>query len=321
MTAVTVFTCPPDHKHDQKTTCYIVHKCRCTPCRALNVGRENARRRLKAYGRYDNGLVAAGPARAHLTMLRDYGMGYKTIAAAAGVGITATRTLLYGREDYKDGVQGPRHGEVKKQILRETAARILAVKPELKWLGDRIPVDGLGTTRRLQALVAIGWSQSKLEVLLGTGTTSMGRTITSDRVWASTARAVVDLYDELWNTPPAHTAPRDRVSFQRALRYARERRWLPPMGWDDIDLDVAPPVPEPVEGIDVNAVALAVHGDHVRLSALERRAAVSELWDRNWSDSKVAEQLRITPRSVLRIRQELGLPAHDQDALIKRCAA
>lgn len=318
MTAATVFVCPDGHQHGAKSTCYVQHKCRCQPCRASRAATEKNRQRQKAYGRYDSGLVPAGPVRAHIQQLQAYGMGWKRIGVVSGVGSTGVAALIYGR---KGGPEDPRKGEPLKRTTRAKAEKILAVRPDLALLSPGARVSSRGTHRRLQALVARGWSQSKLGLKLDILPTNFSGLMRRGEVSVAVALRVVALYDELWNTAPPRAEWRDKIAYSRSLSYAVKHRWVPPLGWDDIDLDVTPPVPEPVEGVDVNAVALAVHGDHVRLSPLERRAAVSELWDRNWSDSRVAEQLHITPRTVLRIRQELGLPAHDQDDLIKRCAA
>lgn len=238
------FVCPVDHKHAVSGTCYVIHKCRCQDCRESQSARSRQRTRLKAYGRYDTGLVDAAPAREHLLMLRKFGMGYKMIALAAEVNTTVTRTLLYGREDYANGVHGPRHGEVKKRISRVNSERILAVRPALELLGARITVNGCPTAWRLQALVALGWSQSKLADLLGMERSNFGRLMTGRRVRSTTAVAVVRLYDEISNTLPPRVTWRDRSAFTRARLYAAEHGWALPMDWEayDNEFDRARPV-------------------------------------------------------------------------------
>lgn len=228
-------TCPPDHKHAETGTCYVIHKCRCNDCRRASSARERQRRKLKAYGRYGTGLVDAAPAREHLLMLRDFGMGYKTIARVAGVGVTAARTLLYGREDYQGGVKGPRHGEVKKRISRETAERLLAVEPKLEYLGERVTVPAKPYVRRLRALVALGWSQSKLAARLGMHDTNFSKVFAARRMRSVTALKVVALYDELWDTLPPRDQWRDRIAYSRSVKYAQERGWPLPMDWEAVD--------------------------------------------------------------------------------------
>lgn len=302
--------CPPEHKHGLSGTCYVHHKCRCDDCRKAIAARNNRYNRLKAYGRYDNGLVDAGPVREHIAVLRAAGMGYKTIAKNAGVGNTAVRSLIYGREDYlPGGGVGPRHGEVKKRTARRIAEAILAVEPTWDTLPAVAHVDSIGTRRRLQALVCLGWSMSKLAARMGIEPSSFGRVIHGERmVRVETAKAAAVLFDQLWNTQPPASGHREKIAASRARRYAHEHRWLPPLAWDDPDTDREPPVPEAVDVDDV-AVLLAVHGDSVRLNAAERRAAVRTLHGEHLSDPVIAERLGLTSRTVFRIRRELGLEA------------
>jgi hypothetical protein len=112
---------------------------------------------------------------------------------------------------------------------------------------------------------------------------------------------------ELWNTLPPREDWRDKIAFNRSLGYAKTRRWLLPLAWDDIE----PPIASDAGGIDEMAVELTFLGEHVRLSIVERRAAVIRLYAERWSNRRIAETLRITARTVLRIRQELGLEAFD----------
>jgi transcriptional regulator with XRE-family HTH domain len=302
--------CPAHHKHAETGTCYVIHKCRCDECRAAKTARESRRNRLKAYGRYDSGLVDAAPVREHVERLRAAGMGYKTIGARAGVGTTAVRSLVYGREDYvPGGGHGPRHGEVKKRMARSVAEKILAVEVTLETLPAVAHVDGTGTRRRLQALVCLGWSMSKLAGRLGMEASNFSRVMHGERlVRVETAKAAAALFDELWSTPAPASEHREKIAASRARRYARERRWLPPLAWDDPDTDREPPVADVVD-VDEVAVQLAMNCDSVRLNGAERREAVRRLNGQHLSDSLIASRLGLTPRTVLRIRQELGLAA------------
>jgi plasmid maintenance system antidote protein VapI len=303
--------CPPEHKHGETGTCYVIHKCRCDACRAAQASRESRRNRLKAYGRYDNGLVDAAPVREHVEALRAAGMGYKTIGKRAGVGATAVRSLIYGREDYlPGGGVGPRHGEVKKRVARRVAEAILALEPTLDTLPSVAHVDGTGTRRRLQALVCLGWSMSKLAERMGMERSNFGPVVHGERaVRVKTARAAAALFNELWQTPAPAGTHREKIAVSKARRYAREHRWLPPLAWDDPDTDREPPVADVVD-VDEVAVDLAMHGDSVRLSAAERREAVRRLnVEARLADAVIAQRLALAPRTVLRIRQELGLSA------------
>lgn len=238
-----VMVCPTDHKHEAAGTCYVIHKCRCTPCRTENARREQWRTRQKAYGRYDNGLVDAQPVREHVQALQAAGLGYIRIARLAGVQPRAVAALLYGRQE---GSSSPRKGEPVKRMKRETAVAILAVEATLDVLGEKANVPARPYMRRLHALVAVGYSISHLARRLDMEPANLHRRMrifeTAHRpgkvlMHAGTARAVVALYEELSNVHPPETEWRERISASRARRYARERGWPVPMDWEAVDND------------------------------------------------------------------------------------
>ncbi len=298
-------TCPPEHKHADSTTCYIQHQCRCDPCTDHHSAMNRARVKAKAFGRFDTGLVDAEPVREHMMMLAEYGIGYKRAAAIAGIGVTPARNLIWGRQE-----PGPRYGELQKRVKRETAEALLRVKPELDNLAAGAIIPARGTHRRIQALVTLGWSQSKLCQQIGMDRGNWFVLMERERVTLKTHRAVAALFEELWDQLPPHEEWRDKIAYTRTLRYAKKRRWLPPLAWDDIDNDVEPPVAEPIEGgIDDVVIQLACAGDRIRLSHAERREAITRLVGWKLSDGAIAERLHLADRTVWRIRHELGLAA------------
>lgn len=107
-------------------------------------------------------------------------------------------------------------------------------------------VSALGTTRRLRALMAIGWDQRTLATHLGWGNTRVSnlvRGLNSEVTW-STAERVRVVYDRL------HMTPMDGTFAARLVRtLARRQGWAAPLAWDDIDHD-----PEPAGGAVVDAV-------------------------------------------------------------------
>lgn len=300
------YACPPEHKHADSGTCYVIHKCRCADCTAEQAARGRRRNKLHAYGRFDSGLVDIAPVREYVEHLQAFGYGWKRIAKLAGVGNTTVSQIIYGR---KGSNSDPRKGETLKRIKRETAEKILAVKPSFEGLAGGALIPARGTHRRVQALVARGWSQSKICALVGIDRGNFWTMMQGDVVTVATHRAVAGVFDRLWNEPPPRATHRDRIAYSRSIRHAAERRWLPPLAWDDIDTDREPPVVDGVGGIDDVVVQLAVSGDQVRLSPAERREAVVRLHATGLSDGAIADRLHLTGRTVLRIRQELALPA------------
>lgn len=98
-------------------------------------------------------------------------------------------------------------------------------------------VDVTGTRRRLRALLAIGHSHSEMACRLGT-TAQRLNVVVHDTgpgtVTRRTAAGVRALYDQLWDVPG---------SSARARAVASTRGWVPPLGWDDDDIDDPAAVP------------------------------------------------------------------------------
>jgi hypothetical protein len=206
--------------------CYVLDACRCRECVTANTAYERARSRQHAYGRW-NGYVDAQHAREHVEKLQAQGMGWKRIARAADVPTGTMWKLIYGV---------PSSGRPPSARIRPaTEAAILAVRLNLA-PGAIVP--GIGTARRLQALVALGWSMSKLATLLDVTPANFGPIIHGTRnVQAATDRAVRDLYDELWNQQGPRDGHRDKIAYSRATRYAAAHQWAPPMAWDEGAID------------------------------------------------------------------------------------
>ncbi|HEY9476362.1 MAG TPA: hypothetical protein VIS06_21240, partial [Mycobacteriales bacterium] len=113
-----------------------------------------------------------------------------------------------------------------------TAQRLLSVHPVP---GAR--VDATGTRRRIQALIAVGWSASQIGGRLGISPTNMWGLSRRLMVSARTAARVRALYDELWDCPPPARNRWQRVSVSRSTRMAAVRGWAPPVAWDDDSID------------------------------------------------------------------------------------
>ena len=235
----------------------------------------------------------AGEARAHLRALSRAGIGHRRAAELAGLPSSVVSKMLFG---------GPADRPPTRRIRPETAAKILAVQASPENLGAHAPVPAAGTRRRLQALVAIGWSQAELGRRLGMNPSNFGTMLGRDQVTAATDRAVRQLYDGLWNRKPPEPDHRARISASRARSYARSRGWAPPMAWDDEEID-KPDAAQP-QGWE-------------RTGRQTRRAAevaedAAELFRQGYSREHVQVRLGMTKtaleRSLLRARAERREP-------------
>jgi hypothetical protein len=245
--------------------------------------------------------VDAAPVRHHLAVLAETGVGYKRVAELAGLSPEVVRVIV-------DGRRGARAGQLPQRVTRDAAERILAV--------DAIPATGYlvpatGARRRIQALTVMGWTQAHLAERLGLNISRFGRLLRQEYVRATTHAAVAVLYDELWNVQPPLETQRDQIAAARARSYSRALGWASPLAWDDIDTDDEPSTEGEEVGVDEIAVELAVSGQVVPLGPRERRAVIAQCNALGMSDRQIGLHAGIPDRSVLRIRQELGIPAAD----------
>lgn len=303
-----------NHQHGTRA-CYVLDRCRCTPCSKANSEAETARERQKAYGRYHK-YVNAEHVRAHLADLAEYGIGLKQVAKLTGTGTGTLSKIVFGV--YADtGTGGGRNGpgervrEPSRRVLRSTAERIYDVEAIPANLGagqkdhERTPL----ARTHLRALVALGWSQSKLATRLGMLPTNLGPVIGSSTGGGprraeglrTLSRGTVDkieaLFDELCMTPPPETNQRERIAASRARRYAAQQGWLPPLALDDLE---GGEVAE--QDVDEVAIQRRMAGDKtVRLSKAEKVELA-----RRWAASgrPLAEMERVAGVHAHRYGQE-----------------
>lgn len=228
---------------------------------------QNARARFG----WESTYIDAQPIREHILALKAAGIGHKRLSRLTGVSHNTIQIILTGRPERGTGPN--------KQVWRRTADKLMAVPiPEIPHhtVAAGVKVPALGTRRRLQALVAFGYSRSDLCRRLGIQVSNGHKLFLEDhdRVLASTARAVEALFNELQMTPG--TSPRARNEGQR-------RGWPLPMAWDEDTID------------DPSARADA--GDSTPVPFTER---YEELRDLGLSDQAIAARLGIQPESLAR---------------------
>lgn len=145
--------------------------CGCLPCRAANSRYETERAKARKTGDW-NGMVDAAKARRRLLALSKKGVGYKTVADAAGVATSVVFKI--------------RSGE-RKRIRARTERLLLAVTFEAA--GDPTLVDAGPTWRRIEELKRdAGFSNAEIARRMGfkNGALQFGK----ERVTLRTAVAV-----------------------------------------------------------------------------------------------------------------------------------
>jgi hypothetical protein len=212
---------PRPHGTNAKRT---KERCDCEPCCEAGRRYERHRSKLRIMGRV--AYVDAGAAREHVQALLRGGMTVRQVEAASGVDRTSIRVMLGGFPGRK----------ASKRIRPATAAALLSVLADpYEPVGDAT-VDGAGTRRRLQALLANGYTGRDLTRRLGSGpATKVVQVGRSGRVRADTARRVRELYEQLEHTEGPSS---------RAQIYYRGLGFLPPAWWDPDTIDDPAAEPE-----------------------------------------------------------------------------
>jgi len=269
-------------KHEHGTVqAYKIDGCKCRPCRNAIRAREAERNRQLAYGTWDSGRTDAAPVREHMLMLMGNGFSDRSIAKAATVARSTLRKII-------DGQNG--------RVLKATAEKILNVQPGIDALGDDCQVDSTGTVRRLQALVAVGWPQSRIADQVGMGAGNFQTLLKSPTVRVRTAKKVSDLYDSLWDKTPVATSSFESAAITRARNAAAARGWLPPMAWDDDAID-DPAVNPDLGGNESARAALGENVEFLSKSGAARDEIAERLGYSSWET--IERQLHRIGRSDL----------------------
>jgi transcriptional regulator with XRE-family HTH domain len=233
---------------------------------------ENHRNRQKLYGRWESSRVPAEPIRQHVQALRAAGVGSRRVEELSGVSRSVIQALMNGRSIYGK--------QPSKTILAENAQRLLAVEANP---AAGCPVDITGTTRRLQALVAIGYTQADIAARVGITPANATEMFHGNRsVLLSTAIKVRGIYEELSMRPGPSGAARQR---------AKKLGWAPPLAWEDDTID--------------NPQAKPDLGEKRTIRWDERYL---ELRDLGLTDVEILHRWGIQPQSLLRQLERYGIP-------------
>ena len=127
--------------------------------------------------------------------------------------------------------------------------------------GNRM-VDTIGTARRLQALMCLGWSFARVAELVDMPTKQLWLATVQPKIRRTTAERLAAVYDELSDTPAPATTKGERISVARTLAHAARNGFAPPIAWDDNidDPDADPYAGSDDDSIDENVIARLLSG-------------------------------------------------------------
>lgn len=200
------------------------------------------------------GYVSSLPSRNRIKTLRFQGMTFRMLAAH-GVSYCGIRRI-----------------NTNPRIRKTTEEKVFAIPMPEKPLTTSAAVDGVGTGRRIHALMALGYTTEMIGAEIGTPQNAVSAIAKRPYVTASTRAAVAALFERWCMTPGPN---------ERTRRRAKMSGYAPPLAWDDID--------------DPNAVP--VIGEHRWVPFMER---YQELRDMNLTHEMIAEKLGIQLESLER---------------------
>lgn len=150
---------------------YNAQKCRCFACRRANARYETERQR--------DPRISAEPVRAHLATLSSKGIGLRAVSDATDVPRVALKRIQLGQPTIK----------------RSIAEKLLATDETI--IADGALVHAGETQRLLRALVAEGYSKTRIATQLGSDARVPALQFKGAYVLAKTALRVRKLYDAL----------------------------------------------------------------------------------------------------------------------------
>jgi DNA-binding CsgD family transcriptional regulator len=177
----------------------------CEPCRDAHREYTRAYRARQARPAL---RVSPQQARRHIIRLVEQGCPLYVIADQAGVNQRTVADIAADGRAF---------------IYRHTEQAILAVDG-----GHGHIIPAIGTHRRIQALMAIGYPFADIAKRLGVHHDRIRQYLIQEAIYTRTAARIARMYDELSMTPGPS---------RRARSIAARRGYLPPLAWDDDTID------------------------------------------------------------------------------------
>jgi hypothetical protein len=294
--AVPVCTCV--HGSRRRYRVRSCHRpCRCTPCKAAQRRYDRERYTSQKAGKpysYPVEQIAA-----HLEMLAAHRITRRRICTVTGISPSTLQRIV---------------ARVSPIVMGVVADEILAISPDSDL---SVMVDAIGTRRRAHALMTLGYSYSEQGRLLGDRHSSVViDNVHRDTITRRRAERHKELYDKLYATESTS------VKAGQARRFSADQGFDPPEAWTDETIDNPAARPwqhlaqlgprrEHVEWVKVWRICEQVRRYNIDdVTPAERNETVHRLNRRGLNDQEIAERTGWSDRTVLRVREQLGLAAN-----------
>ncbi len=242
--------------HHDASTCVKWYNCQLPDCR----DRLNARRRALRAGTIQPSriLVDAEPVRQRILELQEAGLSASRIACLSGLTHTTILAFLHAKPSVGRGR--------KRHTTPETAAKILAVRP----------LSTTGTLRRIQALIAIGWTARKIADRAGVSARRIIELRPTEIVNLGTAEKIAAAYEVLRHLNPEKNGVWPGHA-KRSRERAKANHWPDPKYWATRMDAIDDPHFEPLYGITRRLIIAQDANEVMRFAGLDRQAAADRL--------------------------------------------
>lgn len=261
--------------------------CRCHRCTDDHRIYNRNRAKLIAYGQW-NPLTSNDTVRTHLRQLSAAGIGRRRVSELTGISYSTLRHVGKGE-----------------RMRPENVAAILALTVDNTSPADGVFIDGTGTVRRVQAMIAAGYGIAAQAKNAQVKARSYNYMLQVRSVTARNARMVAAVFETLSGTP----APDSPVA-KRARNWAAREGWVPPLAWDDTDIDDPDAVPNVGAHTDdiIDEVAVAeVLAGRVRFADLREQEKLALFRDHlaDWTYNRIMDLLRVSGATVQKWRTKV----------------
>lgn len=250
---------PPHHN---TLTCYTDYACRLPACRDRYNAWNRERGQAMSAGTWQP-LVDAEPIRQHLLALGAAGITFHRVSVLTGLPYKSVRAFVH--HDY--GNAAPR----RRRATPDVAAKILAIG-----FTDSGYVSPIGSERRFQALVAMGWPTLHTARRAGIHPSNRTSIFRAAAMRASIAQRIAATYDEMREQVPAKSGV-SAVSIKRAKQQAVQRRWPTVAYWAERMDVIDDPDFEPLYGVTNREIVAQDANWVMRTSGLDRASAAARL--------------------------------------------
>ncbi|MFC7929135.1 hypothetical protein [Streptomyces cinereoruber] len=194
------------------------HGCDCDKCRTAYNSYQRSRYRRVGYGTWQP-FVDADPVRQHLANLRAAGYSAEVVANAIGQYVATINAIIY-----------PVGGVVRQRVRPALAEAILAVTPE-SLTPALLPA--AGSTRRIHALIAAGWTTCRIAQELGVRQPRVPEIARQKTVTRSVADRMSACYEKLRRLRPEDHGVTATAALRSRLM-AERKGWRDPLWWEDM---------------------------------------------------------------------------------------